>query len=673
MATDCKMSYIDENGNPITDRIHYDLRAFHSDNIVMSRSLLDLNYYNATSFNGITMGELDNPRIVSVHTITPRTMTELDLLDQGELDASTVGELSLRTEVTGNENWPVDAAVVFGADATARYMNTIKVTLVSGVTKSVESTFTDNILSGLDEPGRSYFITLELPGWTRGANQISLTESFIDFSSSNTYDAAVTDSIPFSASLNDLSTAGDKTFKINRNSLTHVDLRGVVHVRFRLKSVGAYTFVARAMRVIDDLYTFDKIDIDTKRNRWSLSVPQGGATIPASPTHAWYYSDDVRPKNFSYIMRFNSGHNPPGGQFNTIALAGRRDIIANRNVEGRLAAGNAATTLTVRDQTTVLQTTTGGALTPDQDYFLVLEAYEKLVRATVYKAFGPFFDDIFLQTPWVTVDFAHTQRGFLGWHFDPYEADFTVDYTITGDTEFARFESKPFQRLTPIIGANLAATASPPINLLSGQFIPRGDATVTKQPAFGNPAPSIKIQRTGASWEGGLQSDKFILFDQPHYIRIEGDIYPASGVGQTALRGQYRFALADKYDSIGYIGVLRGLLPNQWNHFVIHMNTAFAPNYYRVILHQIGFFADSFYIDNLEINRLTTAWQISPDNGTSWFPLGTVHNGQFNGVNFIDIPGQQLKIRGIALTDQAWISEYELIPHKRGSYPLGSH
>jgi hypothetical protein len=136
------------------------------------------------------------------------------------------------------------------------------------------------------------------------------------------------------------------------------------------------------------------------------------------------------------------------------------------------------------------------------------------------------------------------------------------------------------------------------------------------------------------------------------------------------LRGQYRIVLMDKYDCVGYIAVIRGLLPNQWNHFTIHMNTNFAPARYRILVHQTGFYPDTFYLDNVKVEHLTTAWEISPNNGTNWFPLLTA-KGQYSGINFISQPGQQLKLKAIALTDQSWISEYELVPHVRHTYPLG--
>ena len=171
--------------------------------------------------------------------------------------------------------------------------------------------------------------------------------------------------------------------------------------------------------------------------------------------------------------------------------------------------------------------------------------------------------------------------------------------------------------------------------------------------------PSIYVQRTGTQWTGGLITVPLFI-GNPAYLSIVGDIFPVP-TGST-INGEYKIIFQNEINQIGYVATLENVLPNQWNHFEIPFNGQLAADNYHVIIEQTGFFADSFYLDNFSLNYLTFAWEVSPDNGSTFYPFLTAVNDQWKSVNFNGNIGKSLIVRGIALTDQSWIQSYELVP-----------
>lgn len=168
-------------GFPIPGINHYDLRSFHNTDLTVPQTMPDFKYWNAAHFNGTSMLTLSNPRSIVGRSVAARTMGDLDLLDQAHLDEDQINELELFTLQSGNEGWPIsDPDVVIGRDATLRYSNSMRVNLLDGVTKTVASSFRDNIIADLPADGSNYYIELALPNFpsnvveTAGA---ALTES----------------------------------------------------------------------------------------------------------------------------------------------------------------------------------------------------------------------------------------------------------------------------------------------------------------------------------------------------------------------------------------------------------------------------------------------------------------------------------------------------------------
>lgn len=658
--------YIDTSGADVAPRQHYDIRAFYSDDLTVPRTMRDMDYWNVTFIEGTEMSVLDSPRIITGRSVAARQVGTINDLTNLELDQMSMADLDLYTLEGGNEGWPLnDPDVVVGKDATERYANTIQVTLTDGVDKTVSSSVPDNIIADFDRAGIDYFIELALPDFPAQAAtpRLDLANSWIDFSSSSTYAAGQTNSFRFSDSLNDLTAGGNTYWRINRNQLTNVDLSNLRGVRFRLRSVGNMTFKAMAMRLLPQDYTFDMIDIDTRRGHLRRSVPRDSGAEPATSSTGLRFYSTTRPKNGKMVARFNSGNRPTSPNNNELQLSMRHDVVENDRVIAWIKSNTTNTTIElrkIRAGVSTLVYTATGTLANETDYFFSFEVYEDKFRAQIHKSHGSFFGDLVIDTGWQTIDYI--ARGFMGWQFQPYNYDFVVDYITVGDVEFGRFESTPFKSINPVKGVTIASNESLRFDLSEGLYVESGDAIVTDDLFFGNPGASKKFIRSGLNWQGGYMTNDFIYIGNPRYLRVSGNIFPLLATGQTALRGQYRVVLLDKNDSVAYIGKIRNLLPSQWNDFDIHINADFAPGFYRLMVQQTGFFADTFWIDNLKLEHLSIAWEILP-GGTTWYPAMFAKDKLHSSVNFIPVASNQIKVRAIALSDDAWISDYEVVPH----------
>lgn len=302
------------------------------------------------------------------------------------------------------------------------------------------------------------------------------------------------------------------------------------------------------------------------------------------------------------------------------------------------------------------------ALSANNEYYLVFEAYEDQLRLSVWNGSGTFYGSNVFNSNWHTTT-APVGRGYIGWEFAPQNYDSYMKYFTVGDSEFARYESKTFSRFTNIKGASIAAVTSPSTNLIQGVYGNYGDGAYSTSQTKGYPLPpSVYVQRTGSDWAGGLITTPLFI-GNPMYLSISGDIFPVP-TGST-INGEYKIVFQNGIDQIGYIATLENILPNQWNHFEIPFNGQLAADDYQVIFEQTGYYADSFYLDNFALNYLTFAWEVSPDNGTTFYPFLTAIDDQWKGVNFIENPGKSLVLRGIALSDTSWVQSYELVPIKK--------
>lgn len=243
------------------------------------------------------------------------------------------------------------------------------------------------------------------------------------------------------------------------------------------------------------------------------------------------------------------------------------------------------------------------------------------------------------------------ERGLVGYSFEPYNYDFTLDFVGPLASEFGQFETTSFGSLLPVVGASLWSYSSPPINVLSNTTKEAwGDATISETASYS------EVTRTGIQFQGGTRYTNRFFVGDTEQLYITGEIYPVGVV-----RGTYRVALVDPHDTVVYIGNIDGLRKNEWNEFSLYVGRGIFPTSYYLHLQQQGYFADTFRFKNVKMEHNTLAWYASANNGTNWQPFLNAYNKQWSAVKFSTI-GKQLKVKAEAHSDAAWIQGYELIP-----------
>lgn len=633
---------------PLAARRHYDLRAFHSSNIVVPFTQLDQDFWEDFKYTNYDVGDLRS--VVNVSS-RARLISEIDSIAMSDLNGQPMALLDTIATTSGNEEWTDDDDITLAKDSSQRYLPTLSVTLTNGVEKIVSSYYNDDILT--DFQGHNW-IEIVLPDFpaSSATDHLDLDQSFIEFSSDQNFSSAVTDSIAFSDSENDLSTGGDTYIKFSRSLLMKADLSALKAIRFRLVSVGAPTIKFAAMRLISQDYSFEEIDVDTKRKQLVRSVPQSGAP-EWTTTFGDVYFSNIKPINQRYVVMFNSGHNPASPNDNIMRLYFRRQPDDDK-IEVNLSARTTQSRLSILETvsgvtSTISQTTTNtNILTEEKYYYLVCDLIDNKITVSIYEFNEVDLGDLVYTSGEQTVTLL--TAGSTGYSFEPYNYDFTVQYIAPIELEFAKFISTSMVSRTPASGATLWTDNSMAINLI-GDLAPSawGDANINVS------SNQITIDRSGTLNQGGIRFDPIYVGDTSQLI-VMGELQTSNVIGT------YRAALIDKWDRVAWIGEITNLVPNQWNTFTLSVTPNVLPELYYFHIQQTGLHDNSFTLRNLSLDYETIAWSISSNAGTAWQPFLQAINYEFSGAKFAT-PGTQLKLQAKANSNKAWIRGYRLDPH----------
>ena len=463
---------------------------------------------------------------------------------------------------------------------------------------------------------------------------LDIANSYIDFSSSETFEPSLTTSIAFGDSLTDITSSGggDVKWRINRNSLLpNVSLNNIRAIRFRLVSNGdPMEFIASAMRVVPDTFTFEEIDVDTKRKYLMRSVPLAGGTEPGISFEPIFF-DETKPKNLTLLTKFHSGHRPTtNNTYNEIEyrlrVANSSNYISVRFRHGQSGTGVGESTLAITEWingTGGLTMTTplnSNNLINETDYFVKIELEEDKIRASVFEGSAlPAIGDLVYTTNWQTL--VRVTRGYVGYDFIPYNYDFYLEYIQPTYTQFAQFISNSFPSVKGVQAATIYRHDSGYVDLAEDiPIIGSGDGLLSTEELTGDPPPSRKIVRDGSAWFGGVEFGDSLFLGDTREVLLKGSIFPKNA------RGLWRLALVDEYDSVGYLAHMEGFIANAWNHFEVPIAADLVPTKWYLLIHQAGFYADTFYVDNLRTDYNTVSWLASADDGVLYSPFMHVDN-----------------------------------------------
>lgn len=626
----------------VSPQIHYSLRSFAPNSLTVRRSMNDMSFWNVGHFQGLTMTQLQNETLTAWNeawTLTSGSTATLNLSSAPQYRYSDL----LSFSATG--------------------------TNPSG---TLVSSYNDDILTDFNDSGSTYYIEMllrQFPDQTAPVH-LNLTSSFIDFSSDSTgrFDTTQTDSIPFSASLTSISSTSnnDVLFRISRSSLTTANLSALKYIRFRLVGAGTGTlnFKAQCMRLYKNgSYSYPATEIDTKRKALGAALVSSGTTL--GPDSGLLIFNPSKPKDIVQYVKFNTGHHAiTASGVNELDLLYRygqnsNASFSNTTVKLQLnttTSGSIIIQETISGTTTTLLTSPNLKLPSGTDFFLKTELLENKIRVGIYNVNNVFVSSGTYISNQITLTDV-PRRGYLAYQYKPYNYDFRIHYIRPSYVNFGRMETKASLSFTPVIGAVLNTTTSPPLNITSGKpFTVAGDAIVTE--LNNNNDPDITIARTGSTWYGAYTTSGTVFVGNPEYISISGRIFPSIGFS-----GLVRVALINQWGMVAFMEKIENLLNNQWNNFYIPVRVSnIPPEPYTLWIFDSSFTANTFELTDVQINHTTVSWDGTAD-GTNWQHFYDAINENWNGIQFQHI-GTRLSTRAFAHSDQneSWIQSFSTTP-----------
>lgn len=655
----------------IEPRYHYDLRLFHQDT-ALPFTQLDYNFWHGFPYNKMSTYNVSDSRNLGVlagyETWSAGVVAKnssyrwSDILTLNvpvpgpatSYGPSTYGTGSFYglavTQTTGT--FTGDAPTV-SADPGSYGVATYGVGQYHGPSFDIG----DDILTDFNDPTgtHTYFIDILLRNFPAQAagTHFDLTNSWFDISSSVQLEDAQTDTFQFSSSLHSVNAGGDTYLRFPISGITHANKANIKAVRFRMRSTGGTSsLLLNAIRVVRDDYVYREIDIDTRRQQLARSLPQSGGTEPSTVFGEMYFKNE-RPRDTTYVVAFNSGHHQAGQDnrirvfFRTKQNGDRIEVeFTSRNTQSRLQIHQilgGASDLTATPTNTNI-------LTEETNYYLVCEVSGTQVRASIYQANGISLGALVYTTGFTTTGV--TGKGLVGFSFEPYNYDFTMQYIEPQHTVFATFQSTTFASRRLVAGTTLYPINSVPVNVISDSYLDDfGDAAVDI-----DDNGDILITRMGTEVQGGVRWLPAVFPGDSNQILLTGELWTSEA------RGTYRAALLTPFDSVEWIGVIQGVQPNTWNKFALSVTPNLLPQNAILHIQHYGQYPSIFKLRNVSLGAKTVYWNASGDNGTTWQPFLNSLGQQYTGVLF-PTTTTNFKIQAIATSDLAWVGGYELVPH----------
>ncbi len=614
--------------NPLTlePRYHYDLRLFHG-NVNIPFTQLDYNFWHGYPYNkmdtynvGVNrpLGALYGQETWTGGTVaknaTYRYSSTLTMNVAVPSADSTYGPSTYGT--TSMYGMRVNQAVgLYSGETTSASAGGYgTATFGVGLYHGPMFKLGDDISQFTDPTGsHQYYIDILLRSFPAQAagTHFDLTNSWFDVSSSIEMDDAVTDKFKFSDSLNSVTAGGDTYLRFPVSGITKADKTNLQAARFRLRAVGGTaTFIANAVRIVRDDYLYKQIDIDTKTQELARSLPQSGGTEPSSVFGELYFKNE-RPRDTVYVAAFNAGHNPVGNDntlrlfFRTKANGDRIEVVlTSRSTQSRLQVNQI---LNTSSSTLGATPTSANILTEEAFYYLVVRVSDTTVNASIYRASGISLGSLVYTTGDLTTGL--TGAGYVGYSFEPYNYDFTLQYLGPRSSYFAKYQTKTYGSRKLVSGVTLYPVNNLPVNTIS-------DATPY---AWGDATTSIDengdvvIQRAGTEVQGGVRWLPPVFTGDTSQLIIHGQLWTSDN------NGVYRASLLDPFDNVKWIGNMTNIQPNIWNDFFLAVAPDLLPTTSILHIQQLGQYNTIFKLRDVSLAYKTVFW-----NAISTVPADTV-------------------------------------------------
>lgn len=243
--------------------------------------------------------------------------------------------------------------------------------------------------------------------------------------------------------------------------------------------------------------------------------------------------------------------------------------------------------------------------------------------------------------------------------FTDYDA--YIDEFAQGETGYGTIRSRVFSSPTPVDGVQIIANTTPDAPLTQGVFWVDSREKYVDMLKSPSGAGSYRTKT-------GLVTSNFLIDDWKHsYIRADIWVGPNSTVDTQPYIVIESTSLDEAGDPIKFRINLEPLQPLQWNEVYIDLlpyRNQYAGLFYRmsILVPQDGGLGN-FWVDGLRLARRTVEWEARATSDGRWRSFRNYVNDPFGGIHFPpEERGRELQIQGTALTPDAKIVNYKVIP-----------
>lgn len=272
--------------------------------------------------------------------------------------------------------------------------------------------------------------------------------------------------------------------------------------------------------------------------------------------------------------------------------------------------------------------------------------------------------------------------GRVGWYADFADKDMYLSSFNLDSAAYAVLRTKQFKSETAIEGAQLFTVDSGNKNLFENLFpLNNADRVYIDNQRTISGTGSYAFDSKGQTILPGVISNQFTVNDWSHLF-IEFDIWVPRQLKSDALRPKFLLRPVEQPEGTNGIDVFSGVvpegapisfdfIPGAWSHVSFDMRgtRAKSGDYYLVIVSDgdgdkdASGFIGKWWIDNIKINTQTIEWEMRVSDNGLWAPFRNNVNKQYGGLHMPDNQiGNYIQLQARALTEEAWISEYTVIP-----------
>lgn len=272
--------------------------------------------------------------------------------------------------------------------------------------------------------------------------------------------------------------------------------------------------------------------------------------------------------------------------------------------------------------------------------------------------------------------------GRIGWYVEFADKDVLIEAFDLESAGYAVLKTKTFVSETPMEGAQLFTVDSGERNLFE-RFTPlaSGDQVYIDNQKTSSGLGSFVMESFGSSEYPGVVSNEFTVDDWSH-MYIEFDIWVPASLKNDALRPKMVLRPAEQPPGTSGFDIFSGIVPvngpyafdftpGAWSKvsYDLRGTNAKNGNYFLVLvsdgdgLSDESVFRNKYWIDNIKINTQTIEWEVRAIKDGSWTPFKRNVNQRYGAVHLADTQmGRYVQLQARALTEDAWIAEYTLIP-----------